>query len=144
MSSNIVRQVFRPLVSSAASPLTIENTSVQPHDSDWLSPEAPTVNSRPPQQVPIKRSNTVRKLYSTETTRGNRESFGEYMHDYCYGGNSEYDLLPIISLDPVKHPWDTDLLADLCKIRINGMLRSDKDYVEQWICAIAKVSRTIY
>lgn len=86
----------------------------------------------------------MRKLYSTETTRGDRESFGEYMHDYFYGGNHEYDLLPIISLDPVKHPWDTDLLADLCKIRINCILRSDKDYVEQWIRAIAKVSRTVY
>jgi len=135
-ASNIVRHVFRPLVSSA-SPLTVGSTSVQAHDSDWLSPEAPPLFSRPPQQIPFRRSNTVRKVYSTEITWGDRESFSEYMHD-CYGGNNEYDLLPIIPLDSMKHPWNKELLADLCKIRINCILRSDKDYVEKWILAIAK------
>ena len=39
--------------------------------------------------------------------------------------------------------WNTrgiriDLLIDLCKVRINWILHTDKDYVEQWIQAIAK------
>ena len=53
-----------------------------------------------------------------------------------YGGNYEYDLLPVIPMDPVKHPsahWSLQ-----AKIRINCILRTDKDYVEQWIRAIAK------
>ena len=38
--------------------------------------------------------------------------------------------MPVVPLDKVQHPWDTDLLMDLCKIRINCISRQDKDYVE--------------
>ena len=61
VSSNLVRQVFRPLVSTA-SPLTIGSTSVQAHDNKWLSPEAQTSSVlRPLLEAPIKRSNTCKK-----------------------------------------------------------------------------------
>ena len=106
VSSNLVRQVFRPLVSTA-SPLTIGSTSVQAHDNEWLSPEAQTSVLRPLLEVPIKRSNTCKIQHSTVITWRDREAFGEYMHD-CYGGNFDYELLPVLPMDPVKHPWDTD------------------------------------
>ena len=36
------------------------------------------------------------------------------------------------------HPWNEELLLDLCKIRINCIVRLDKDYVELWIRTIAR------
>ena len=59
------------------------------------------------------------------------------MHD-CYGGDKDFKLMLVVSLDKVKHPWDEDLLLDLCKIRINCISRLDKDYVELWIRTIAR------
>ena len=60
-----------------------------------------------------------------------REAFGEYISiTNCY------QFSPWIQ-------WNTrgiriDLLIDLCKVRINCILHTDKDYVEQWIQAIAQ------
>ena len=55
------------------------------------------------------------------------------MHD-SYGGDKDFTLM-----DKVKHPsWDTDLLMDLCKIRIICISRVDKDYVELWIRTITR------
>ena len=46
--------------------------------------------------------------------------------------------MPVVPLDKVKHPWDENILLDLCKIRINCISRLDKDYVELWIWTIAR------
>ena len=54
------------------------------------------------------------------------------MHD-CYGSVLDFDVLPIVPRDKVKHPWNEHLLIDLFKIRINCILRADKDYVEKRI-----------
>ena len=59
------------------------------------------------------------------------------MHD-CYGGDKDFTLMPVVPLDKVKHPWNEELLLDLCKIRINCIARIDKDYVELWIRTIAR------
>ena len=46
--------------------------------------------------------------------------------------------MPVNPLDKVKHPWNTDLLFDLCKERINCIAHKDKDYVELWIHTVAR------
>ena len=54
------------------------------------------------------------------------------MHDY--GDDKDF----VVPLDKDKHPWNEDLLLDLCKIPINCIARLDKDYVELWIRTIAR------
>ena len=98
---------------------------------------AVTLLSKPPVQPPIRRTFLRRKLYQTTITWGDKDSFAEYMHD-SYGGDKDFTLMPVVPLDKVKHPWDTDLMMDLCKIRINCISRLDKDYVELWIRTITR------
>lgn len=83
---------------------------------------AVTLLSKPPVQPPIRRTFLRRKLYQTTITWGDKDSFAEYMHD-SYGGDKDFTLMPVVPLDKVKHPWDTDLMMDLCKIRINCISR---------------------
>ena len=114
---------------TTASPATVATTSSGPNlDPDRISPVAVTSMSKPPVQPPIRRTFFLRrKLYQTTITWGDRDSFVDYMHE-CYGGDKDFTMMPVVPLDKVKHPWNEELLLDLCKIRINC-----KDYVELWI-----------
>ena len=133
VSNSIVRNAFKP-VNTTASPATVATTSSAANlDPDWTSPVAVTSLSKPP----IRRTYLRRKLYQTTITWGDKDSFADYMHD-CYGGDKDFTLMPVVPLDKVKHPWDEDILLDLCKIRINCISRLDKDYVELWIWTIAR------
>ena len=137
VSSSIVSNAFKPM-HTTATPTTVASTTSGPNvDPDWTSPVAVTSTSKPPVQPPTRRSFLRRKLYQTAITWGDRDSFADYMHD-CYGGDKDFTLMPVIPLDKVKHPWNEELLLDLCKIRINCIARLDKDYVELWIRTIAR------
>jgi len=137
VSSSIVSNAFKPM-HTTATPTTVASTTSGPNlDPDWTSPVAVTSVNKPPVQPPIRRTFLRRKLYQTTITWGDRDSFAEYMHD-CYGGDKDFTLMPVVPLDKVKHPWNGDLLLDLFKIRINCIVRLDKDYVELWIRTIAR------
>ena len=138
VSSSIVSNAFKPMQTTATPTTVGSTTSGGPNlDPHWTSPVAVTSLSKPPVQPPIRRPFIRRKLYQTTITWGDRDSFADYMHD-CYGGDKDFTLMPVIPLDKVKHPWNEELLLDLCKIRINCIARLDKDYVELWIRTIAR------
>jgi hypothetical protein len=137
VSSSIVSNAFKPM-HTTATPTTIGSTTSGPNlDRDWTSPVAVTSVSKPPVQPPIRRTFLRRKLYQTTIIWGDRDSFADYMHE-CYDGDKDFTLMPVIPLDKTKHPWNEEVLLDLCKIRINCIARLDKDYVELWIRTIAR------
>ena len=101
-SANLVKNIFKPL-SSLASPLTTGTTSSQAQENDWVSPAVPMTSSLPPLHAPTQRANVRKKQYQTVIHWASRQDFAEYMLD-CNGGVLDFDVLPIVPRDKVKHP----------------------------------------